>query len=268
MKVSFFNPKLWKMFASIISILCGIESFVLIFLSVEEYALCAFVANIIVIVLIYIGCLVYANKKTKKEIKIGNSNIIIKFGDLFDENGRKVIAFNEFFDTLVDEKIISSKTLNGFVLNNYIHDINSFDQKLLSDAQCNARIIEQNVNRISGKTTRYKLGTCFRYEDLIAVAFSRFDDNNHAYLSMSDYLSCLSEFWVELNGVYNGEDVVVPLLGSGITRPVNGSKLELQKQLEILINTLKYNNLHFSHDTTITIVVPENTRNDISLFDL
>ncbi|MCC9872603.1 hypothetical protein HK153_06800, partial [Streptococcus agalactiae] len=51
-------------------------------------------------------------------IKIGVTTLIVKSGDIFEEDGLKAIAFNEYFDTTVDDKIIAKKSLNGqFILN-------------------------------------------------------------------------------------------------------------------------------------------------------
>ncbi|MHA6252748.1 macro domain-containing protein [Oceanobacillus sp. CAU 1775] len=33
-------------------------------------------------------------------------------------------------------------------------------------------------------------------------SFSRFDENNRAYLSMQDYISCLLKFWNEIDIIY------------------------------------------------------------------
>lgn len=117
------------------------------------------------------------------------------------------------------------------------------------------------------KNTKYKLGTCFKYKDYIFVAFSKFDEQYRAYLDMPDYLFCLTNFWIELNRVYNGENIVVPLLGSGITR-IGNSNITKQEQLTLIIDSLKYSNLVFTHDATITIILPESLKNEIRLFNL
>ena len=44
----------------------------------------------------------------------------VKIGDIFSESDFKVIAFNEYFDTQVDNKIIAESTLNGMYIRDYI----------------------------------------------------------------------------------------------------------------------------------------------------
>jgi len=73
------------------------------------------------------------NNLLYRKIYINNSIVEVKAGDIFKEPGLKAIAFNEYFDTLVDEKIISSTTLNGKFIKQKITDIKSLDELIASD---------------------------------------------------------------------------------------------------------------------------------------
>lgn len=265
-KVSF--KKLLKWYSSAISVLVSIETFVLIFKEIPDNKkeLSAMI-NIVVFVVIFFILLLVSIKMSKVHLNICGTHVIIKFGDLFNEAGNKVIGCNEYFDSLVDEKLISSNSLNGQVINKYINDISDFDNQIAQDFGCINNIVKKDCKRDFGKKTKYKLGTCFKYQDYIFVAFSKFDDRYRAYLDMPDYMFCLTNFWIELNRVYNGENIVMPLLGSGITRMGNNN-ITKQEQLTLLVDTLKYSNLSFTHDATITIVLPESLRNEIKLFNL
>lgn len=66
-----------------------------------------------VLVLIYLGLGIRTNIIKKVKIELNNSDLQLKIGDILNEDGYKIIEFNEYFDTRVDNKIISSKTLNG-----------------------------------------------------------------------------------------------------------------------------------------------------------
>lgn len=257
-----------KVYGNIVSVLAGIESFILIFIEIpDNKKYCAAIINICVFILILIVWYIIASNLTEKKISISGTQLTIKFGDLFTENGNKVISCNEYFDSIVDEKLISSKTLHGQVINKYIKDIDDFDNKILSDMGCNASILSQNKKKTLGKTTRYKLGTCFKYGEFIFVAFSKFDDQYRAHLDLPNYLYCLANFWGELNRVYNGEDVIIPLLGSGITR-FDNNRITKQEQLSLLVDSLRYSNLSFTHDAKITIILPESLKNEIKLFNV
>lgn len=207
----------------------------------------------------------FCNKK--KTFKINNNNITIMFGDIFKENDLKVIAFNEYFDTKVDGKIISPKTLNGIVINKGLIDITNFDEDLQNCPYLKPD--KENIKRINGgKTARYKLGSCFKHNNIIAVAFSKFDKNDNANLTLQEYYECLLNFWKELNRVYNSNNLVIPLLGSGITRIENGDKLSAFDKLCILLHTLKISGVTFSKDINITFIINEKDKDEIKLYNL
>lgn len=63
-------------------------------------------------------------------IKIRGISVTIKQGDIFKADGWKVIPFNEYFDTTVDDVIISSTTLNGIFINKYVDDINRLQEAI------------------------------------------------------------------------------------------------------------------------------------------
>jgi len=70
--------------------------------------------------LIYILIWLEANLLTNITINIDGSTVNIKSGDLFEEQGFKVIPFNEYFDTQVDDKIIANSSLNGIFIKKYL----------------------------------------------------------------------------------------------------------------------------------------------------
>lgn len=268
MKLSFFNKRLRNNYLKIASILLTVESFILIFIDLSSILkLLVLLVSLLVYAVLYIAMYIQARTIVKREIDLGNTKITVKYGNIFTEEGLKVIPCNEYFDSQVDEVLISSKTLHGKVMSEYIEDISDFDQKLAENDCCNKRIIEQ-VKRTIGKKNKYQLGTCFLYNGFIFVAFTKFDNDNKAYLDLSNYMYCLSNMWDEINRVYGGNSIVVPLAGSGITRINSSASITKQDQLEMLINSLKFSNIKFSHDSHITIVLPENLKNEISLYEL
>lgn len=268
MKPQISYKKLFKLYSSVISILVGIETFILIFIDIpDNMKSIAAIINIAVFIITLFLIWIISIKMSKRRLKVCGTDVIVKFGNLFSENGNKVIGCNEYFDTLVDEHLISSKSLNGQVMNQYIDDITDLDSQILLDSGCKRNVVEEDNNKELGKNIKYKLGTCFKYQKYIFVAFSKLDNQYRAYLDMPNYMFCLMNFWNELNRVYNGENVVIPLLGSGITR-IGNSKITKQEQLELLIDSLKYNNLSFSHDAQIIIVLPESLKDEIKLFNL
>ncbi len=108
MKVKFCNKILWSNFIKILSATSAALSFFLAFFDIaQKVKFKIFFAFIIVMILIFLIMWILANMKNEKNLKINSTNIVIKYGDLFEEEGLKVIAFNEFFDTQVDDKVIT-----------------------------------------------------------------------------------------------------------------------------------------------------------------
>ena len=279
MKVSLLNKFLLKEYASYMFGFIALYGFASYFIKVHElvFKLVKFFCKdkdfcFCIVVFIYFLPFVFmflyllhrANKLKHIELNINNTKIVIKFGDLFAENGLKTITFNEFFDTQVDDVLISSRTLNGIFLNKQKEHIAEIE-KVISNNE-NFNIIDE-AKREQGKNVRYKLGSIKRYKDYFLVAFSKFDDKNRAYLSLSNYFACLMKYWSEVNRVYNGENVVLPLMGSGITRFDNKS-VEPQFLLEAILNSFKYSNLSFSQDFCITLVLNENIDRKINLYSI
>jgi hypothetical protein len=117
MKVKILDKNVRTKFWFYFSVISGILSFVLLFNIVpDEYENCLRYfgyLTFVVLIIIYLIIWLRANNLTNITVDIDGSNVNIKCGDLFLENGLKTIPFNEYFDTVVDDKIISNKSLNG-----------------------------------------------------------------------------------------------------------------------------------------------------------
>ena len=177
----------------------------------------------------------HANHIRHVELSVNNSTIEISAGDVFQSEGLKIIAFNEYFDTQVDENIISSQTLNGQFIKKYAHDVESLDHLIQENQHAQECKIKVNQNRLVGKQIQYKLGTIVPMDDFFILAFSKFDNQNRAYLEMNDYTACLMNMWNECDIHYGGRSIVLPLLGSGITRFHGYENITDQELLEIIL---------------------------------
>ena len=267
MKVGLFSKKVRVDTAKIVSIIAGVLTTILAFVE-----LCICVKYIIGIVFLLCAIIIYlvvwykANTKTTLSLKIRNTNVKIKFGNILNESGKKVINFNEYFDTQVNDVIIAADTLNGKIVKklgaNYIDSIISENKHL---QEC---IIKQNCKRKQGgKTTKYKLGTICPCGDFFLVAFSQFDENDRAFHTLDSYVSCLMNMWNELDICYAQKPVVTSLPGSGITR-FKDDKITPQELLEIFIWTFKKSKVDFRRHSSLTIILPEDIRDEINLYEL
>lgn len=268
-KVSLFDKTLLKSFFSILSGIGVLISFILIFWDIaEESRMKMGIYTIILLLLIYMFLWIRANKMTKINLSIKNSELEIKIGNIFEAEGLKVIAFNEYFDTIVDNKIISEKTLNGIFIKDYITDVEEFDNLIKNDSHLCDLKMNLNANRKVGKKQRYTLGSVFPHQEYLLTAFTKFDEHNRAYLYMNDYVKFLLNFWNEIDICYAGRSVSIPLLGSGITRFKEYDSITDQELLEILIWSFKLSRIKFQYPSKATILIHESKKDKINFYKL
>lgn len=251
LKVKFFEKKVVLDFTKIVSVVSSTIS-VLFLPNLDQctkYVLLSFF--VLSIISIYLGVYFYHKHRKKVKLKINNTIVNIFFGDIFKMKGFKVIAFNEYFDTLVDEDIITSKSLNGQLVKKLGKD--KIDQSIDKDKKLNC--IETNKIRCKGKQRKYQLGTIHKLGDYFLLAFTHFNEKNEAELFANDYAKCLLEMWKHLNEKYAQSEIFIPLLGGGITRILDNRDVEEQELLEIMLNTLEISKLTFKKPSTINIVL-------------
>ena len=271
MKVSIFDKDILKQFSNICATIIAILSAVLIFLDIpNQWRITSGVVYVVFLSVIYIFLWIRANRLRQIDIKIGITTVVIKSGDIFKEDGLKAIAFNEYFDTRVDDKIIAKKSLNGQFILNHIDDVDKLNSDIESDDDLKNSIIGKGVKRKQGKTTKYKLGSSILINDeYILTAFSRFNKNNQAELTIQEYVNFLLTFWNEINRLYAQRSVTVPVFGSGITRFKNGFEdIDINELLRIMIWTFKVSKIKFAYPAKLTIIVHNDLLNQVNLYKL
>jgi hypothetical protein len=270
LKLSFFDKKIRKQYMSLLGGLSTISAFAFIVIEIPyKYKKPIGIIMVIVFLLLYFILWFNANRLESIDLRINNSIINVKIGNIFNEtNSLKVISFNEYFDTKVDNIIISDKTLNGVFINNYVINLDKLDKLIESDEHLKLKKIDYNINRNNGKKFKYMLGSILNFEnDFLLTAFAKFDDNNRAYLSIQDYINFLFNFWNELDVFYQGQNISLPLLGAGITRFKDYNMSE-QELLELIIWSFKISNIRFGYNSKISIILNESIKDKIDLYKL
>jgi hypothetical protein len=269
LKVKLFDKKLLKKYLEVLSIISLIFSFVFIVVTIPD-CLKIFIgfAFAFILLIIYLIMWLIANVQKKATLSINNSTMIIKTGNIFEESELKVIAFNEYFDTLVDNVIIAENTLNGTYIKSEIDNINELNEQIDTNSILNKKVLEINENRPAGKKKRYKLGTIYKNNDYLITAFTRFDDDNRAFLNMDDYINFLLNFWNEIDIIYAGRSVSIPLLGSGITRFKGYDTISEQELLELLIWSFKVSRIKFTYPSKVSIVIHESKQDKINFYNI
>lgn len=265
MKVSLFNKRVLKTFDSIATWALALFSIIIIFMPVTEeykwYVLCGLV---LLHILIYLGVWICYNKTKSVTIKIRNTKIIIKEGDLFAEKGKKVIAFNEYFDTQIDDVIIAKGSLNGIFVTEHISDVASLDRHI-SDFLSKRKPALVDEQR-SGKKIQYNLGTIVPYEDYYLLAYSRFDKNNCAFLENDDIAKVYLKMWSEIDILKACNSICMPVLGS--SRIVRNMDYTPQQLLELLLWSFRISGVNMTRSASITIVVHKTMIDDIDFLKL
>lgn len=267
-KVNFFDIKLIKNYLAILTAISTFFSFLVLIITIpEECKLYVGLGLLGIFFIIYFVMWSTANKQNSSTININNSILNIKIGDIFEENSLKVIAFNEYFDTQVDNRIISEDTLNGTFIRKKVNDVNELDNLMNADSILNEKILEINNNRIFGKKNRYKLGSIYEYNNYLLTAFSKFDNDNRAYLYMNEYINFLLNFWNEIDIIYSGRSISIPLFGTGITR-FKEYNISEQELLELLIWSFKVSRIKFTYPSTVSIIVHKSLQDKINFYKL
>lgn len=269
-KVKFFDARLIKTFLQITSAISASLSLALIFTSIPESCkLNLGIGFLILLLIIYVTLWLRSNSLENINLNIEGSIVCIKTGDIFEQEGFKAIAFNEYFDTLVDDVIISKASLNGIYINKHF----SMSTKVLDDHIDNYRfepdqIAGNNEHRFLGKQKKYKIGTICVYKEFILAAFSKFDEGNRALLSMPEYLEFLINFWDKINNVYAQKSVNVPIFGSGITRIKEHKNITDEDLLKIMLWTFRISEMRFKYPAKLNIIIHKEKIKKINLLDV
>ena len=149
--------------------------------------------------------------------------ITIEQGDLFKKRGIIVIPVNEYFDTIVDDEIISSSSVHGkWIRNVWGCDILKLDA--LIEEELKSRKYDLDSHRKRGKNKKYELGECVRIDvpengnTYVLFALTHFDPDNHAYLKHEDFPKVMDRLMDYLAGIANEKQVYMPLFGTGLSR--------------------------------------------------
>jgi hypothetical protein len=269
-KVKIFDRRIVKIFLETTSALMALLSGVLIFVDIPDgwkwWALLAYLA---LHVLIYIRIWYRSNRLNHVEIDIEGTKVTIKVGDIFSESGLKAIAFNEYFDTEVDNKIISDASLNGIFLKKHLGaPISRLDKEIEEHPFEPDEVLDLNETRVSGKKQRFRLGTIMVHGEYLLAAMSKFDESNRATLTMPEYLEFLIRFWDRVNKVYAQKSVSTPIFGSGITRIKGHKSISDEDLLKIMLWTFRISEMRFKYPARLSIIVHEAKIDQINLLDM
>ncbi|EFV85442.1 hypothetical protein HMPREF0005_04250 [Achromobacter xylosoxidans C54] len=270
LKVTIFDRNVIKRSVKFIAGISTGLSAVLLFVEIPSgYKIHAGIAFLIVLALTHIVIWLRANLLREISIEIEGSNVNIISGDIFKQEGLKAIAFNEYLDTQVDNIIISKASLNGkFIESELKESIEALDTHIAHFRFDDEDVVETEVQRRIGKTTRYRLGTICVYNEYLLTAFARFDAKNQAHLTMPEYLEFLINFWDKVNKIYAQQSVSTTIFGSGITRIKGHRTISDEDLLKIMLWTFRISEMRFKYPAKLTIVIHASKIDQINLLDI
>ncbi len=169
-------------------------------------------------------------------ITIRQTPVSVSCGDIFDAPELRVIGCDTHFDTRVDDIVISKKSLHGQLVLNH------------GDKDEIIAVVEKEAARLglqknSDGLYDFPIGTIVRYDSTVdghtylMLAMTELNAEYEAHTNMAEFELMLMKMWREISRVYALNDVVLPLLGTGIPRFDDGPK-EKEDMLRCMLCTL------------------------------
>lgn len=176
-------------------------------------------AVLVVVGVIYAATKIRRPASVRFNISHTNTEIEIKFSDLFEEEGVKAIPVNDFFDSQIGSTV-SDRSLHGIFLSKCFGGHPQAYDKVIQDNL--AEIAYETVSRTAGKDRKYPIGTTasvpVNADRYLCFALSRTD------LATSKAEADVSTLWQALKGLYckarnslGGATLVLPLVGGGLS---------------------------------------------------
>ena len=206
----------------------------------------------------------YLTYKVKVCSNSFDTKIVVKFGDIFNQDGWKTIPVNDFFDSKVDNHHISESSLHGNHLIRYwssnIQDWDSQVSKQLCDTEA------EYIPRKTGKTRRYEIGTTAAVQSgphsFLCVALAHTDINNlEAKATIENLIRAVQRLMKKARSVCAGAPLNLPLFGAGLSRVGLPVPVLIELILTLIVEETKQNKV----TNEIRIILPTEKASTISL---
>lgn len=203
---------------------------------------------VLYIVIYYLIGRIFNNSVT---LKINGTTVNILHGDIFKIPGLKVIGCDSHFDTRIDDVVISKNSLHGKLVLEH-GNISDIKESINKEAS------RLDINRNENGLYNFPLGTVICYynsdekETYLMLAMTELDNDYRAYTDMATFENMLMKMWQEIDRVYAGRPIVLPILGTGISRFKDGAK-KPETLLRCLLCTLSGSGVTLKSDVNVVI---------------
>lgn len=201
--------------------------------------------------------------KDSVSITVRETPVSIIYGNIFETEGWKVIGCDTHFDTRVDDIVISKKSLHGQLV------IEHGDTNEIKEVVKEAAISKKLTANEDGLYD-FDLGTIIRYDSskeeqtYLMLAMTELNSNHEAHTNMAKFEQMLINMWREIDRVYASHDIVLPLLGTGISRFDDGPK-DNESLLKCMLCTLNVSGVTLN--SNITVVIYPYKKSNIQLYE-
>lgn len=249
---------------------------------------CKMLFSIIIIIIIFlifwILCAFWFERQKWIEVFEGNNgcHIYVQYGDIFSPNEVRspnqrrnvIIPVNRCFDTIIDDDLVSSRTLHGIAFRKLYssgkYNEDSLNTALYTDLNIRQRLVPEDISnneKRRGNLKRYSLGTVAEIVGesdctYFFIALSTFDYNLSAHATQEEYVLTMQRMIEYCYSRSQGFPVVMPLIGAGQSRIGNNER----EILEYIIGLFKMNKDLIMSD--IHIVVRNSGKDTISITGL
>ncbi|WP_344757999.1 macro domain-containing protein [Flavobacterium chungbukense] len=227
------------------------------------FLICLFLSGLLVVI--------FTRRPVKKiKYKYPGQDLTIEvcIDDLFTVNGQKVISTNTTFDTDIASGIISEKSLQGQFTNKYYPgDVPKLDKEI-GDGLAGYSFTE--IQKEAGKTKRYDFGTTVKLrladQFFYWFAMSDLNYNNNAKTTLKNVHLALEGLWEFIETKGEKQDIVIPLIGSGLGRLSIGRKKLIAIIAQSFLNASEEN--IFSNKLIIVIHPGDVDKANLNLFEV
>lgn len=195
-------------------------------------------------------------------LTIRQTSVSISCGDIFEAPGWKIIGCDTHFDTRVDDFIISKKSLHGQLVLEH-------GKKEEIEAVVENEAKRLGLQRKNDGLYDFPLGTVIRYDSSVdnqtylMLAMTELNMQHEAHTNMAKFELMLMKMWAEIDRVYASNDIVLPVLGTGISRFDDGPK-DREALLRCMLCTL--NSSGVSLKSKVGVIIYGNVK-DIPMYE-
>lgn len=233
---------------------------------VDGYGIICF--TLIVIVSLLYSYYVLCSKRKSLSLKLNKRTTLnVFYGDLFAQEGMKVIPVNEYFDTHLGDGIVAPNTVHGLFLKKYQGQIPRLNNLLRKQLEKQTPVQEAHRERemVPGlPQTPYPLGTCVRLEvdnkKYLLVAVTRFNKNEHVDINLHEYPIVIQKLFYGIEQLCDANPVYLPLIGGGQA----GVKLSKMQLLNTIIRAGQNSEVSIVNGVNI-VLYGDDAKNEINL---